>query len=212
MFGVRSQAGQRVSTRVWLLIRVAPRPSRLSFAGTGHLRIMIKSRLGCHLWRSDRQFHGDVLTLQSQRPNKNAWLLGGRDCKQQCGSAGSGLKGRRAMQPPRGSRRQACSRPSRRFETIAKPRKSPARGSGRAQFLSFNLTNALICAIASSGTCRAQSLYCANHPAPALPQHLAARSGAIKRLRPTILAIASRSRAVGGWAFTPSNCTSRAHL
>jgi hypothetical protein len=140
--------------------------------------------------------------------------------------------------------------PTQKIEFIAKPSKNPARGSGWAQLLSFNLTNALICAIASTGTCRAQSLYCANqsprtrtfgglgfaerrnkaiapydsdlrnrvevapsaevlhaiqlhvtgthvgrnrfiapisHPAPVPSGHSASLSGAIKRLRPTIL-------------------------
>ena len=39
-----------------------------------------------------------------------------------------------------------------KFEFIATANKNPARGSGRTQFLSFNLTNALICAVASSAS------------------------------------------------------------
>jgi hypothetical protein len=37
-------------------------------------------------------------------PGKSAWLQSQRHCKQQCESNGSGLKGRRAMQPAHGTR------------------------------------------------------------------------------------------------------------
>jgi hypothetical protein len=37
-----------------------------------------------------------------------------------------------------------------RFGLVAMPNKNPARGSGRAQLLSFNFLNALICAGAST--------------------------------------------------------------
>jgi hypothetical protein len=54
------------------------------------------------------------------------------------------------MQPVQSSTSGACLQSIEKFGLIAVPNKNPARGSGRAQLLSFNFLNALICTGASS--------------------------------------------------------------
>jgi hypothetical protein len=102
------------------------------------------------------------------------------------------------MQSAQGSRRYLCHQPNQEIEFIVMPSKNPARGSGRAQFLSFNLTNALICALASSSTCRAQSLYCASLYARRASRAFGFTERRNKAIAPTIM-ISRR----GGHCLTP---------